>query len=340
MSSAAIRDTPAGTRSGSREEFACLLSGCGIFELENRAKLSLAGNDRVRWLNGMITNKVRDLAAGQGVYAFVLTPQGHTLGDLYAYNRGESLLVDTDQTQKEKLLGIFRKYIIMDKVEITDLSEQLLTIGVAGPKACDVLRTAGIECQNLEPMHFIETAWQGASVAVVQGDNRAISSCEIWATPDLSKKLREALIIAGAMQVGSAAMELLRIASGRPRYGQDISERDLPQETEQLQALNFNKGCYIGQEIVERIRSRGAVHRKFSGFEVNGTLPAPGTKIQAGGKDVGEITSVASLPLATGDRPVALGYIRREAAESGQLLQAGSAQLTVASVPFSGVFRN
>ena len=301
-------------------------------------KLSLSGKDRVRWLNGMITNKVRDLAEGQGIYAFVLNPQGHILGDLYAYNRGEWFLVDTDQGQAEKLLAIFRKYIIMDKVEIADLSEKLVAVGVAGPKARDVLRAAGLDFQNLEPLKLVEATWRDTPITIACGDNAAVESYEIWLAPERVASIRDALNKAGALSVSPAALELLRIASGIPRYGQDVHERDLPQETEQLRALNFNKGCYIGQEIVERIRSRGAVHRKLSGFEVTGSLPTPGTKIQAEGKDVGEVTSAASLPLPSGDRAVALGYIRREVANAGQRLQAGEAELTVASLPFAGIF--
>ena len=101
-----------------RSEFQALVAAAGVYELSARAKVSLTGSDRVRWLNGMVTNNIRDLAPGQGVYAFLLNPQGHILGDLYAYNRGESLLVDTDQSQLEKILAVFDKYIIMDDVEV------------------------------------------------------------------------------------------------------------------------------------------------------------------------------------------------------------------------------
>jgi folate-binding protein YgfZ len=339
MSSATIHDnatiiTPVGLRT----EFTSLLSGCGVFELTDRARFSLSGKDRVRWLNGMITNRVRDLALGQGIYAFVLNPQGHILGDLYAYNRGEWLLVDTDQTLAEKLLAIFRKYIIMDKVEIADLREKLAAIGVAGPKSREILRAAGFEFQDLEPLKIAEVTWRDTPLSLARGDNPAVESYEIWVAPERVAPVRDALTKAGAVSVSPAALELLRMASGIPRYGQDIGEHDLPQETEQLRALNFNKGCYIGQEIVERIRSRGAVHRKFSGFEVRGPLPAAGTKIQAEGKDVGDITSAASLPQAGGDRRVALGYIRREAANAGQRLQAGESEMTVAALPFAGIF--
>jgi folate-binding protein YgfZ len=337
MSSATIHDSPAATSPAELQaQFTSLLSGCGIFELSNRAKISLSGNDRVRWLNGMITNKVRDLAVGQGIYAFVLNPQGHILGDLYAYNRGESLLIDTDQSQTEKLLAIFRKYIIMDKVEVASLSDRLTAIGIAGPKAGEVLQRAGFELPELGPLQFVDVTWRNLPVSVARSDNAAVESYEIWLAPE---EIPSTLLTeSGAAPLGAAALELLRIACGIPRYGQDIRERDLPQETEQLRALNFTKGCYIGQEIVERIRSRGNVHRKFTGFEVQGLLPAAGTKIQSEGKDVGEVTSAASLPLLSGPRSVALGYVRRELASAGQPLQAGDAQLSVAPIPFAGVF--
>jgi aminomethyltransferase len=135
--------------------------------------------------------------------------------------------------------------------------------------------------------------------------------------------------------VNDAAIELLRVAAGMPRFGQDIRDRDLPQETEQSRALNFAKGCYIGQEIVERIRSRGNVHRKFTGFLVEGSLPLPGATIEIEGKAVGEITTVASLPLSDGERRVALGYLRREFATPGNKILIGEASAVVASLPFT-----
>ena len=175
---------------------------------------------------------------------------------------------------------------------------------------------------------------------MLRTDHEAVVSFELWLAAAHAPALQAALGNAGAKPVGTAALERFRIASGIPRYGQDIRERDLPQETEQLRALNFSKGCYVGQEIVERIRSRGNVHRTFTGFVVEGALPPPGSKIQLDGKDVGEITSVASLPLASGERMVALGYLRREAPSPGKQLSAEGAKLTVTSIPFAEVFTN
>jgi folate-binding protein YgfZ len=339
MTTAFHERTATGEESGALAgEFSALVSAAGVCQLSGQAGLAITGGDRVRWLNGMVSNNIRDLAAGHGVYAFLLNPQGHILSDLYAYNRGESFLLAVDRAQVAKIWDHFDHYIIMDDVEVANLSDKLTVLGIAGPKAAEVLSKAGFSIPELAPLQLIEITGQEVAVTLVRGDNPAVPWYELWLAPEATGKVREALIRAGAKAAGGEALELLRIASGMPRYGQDIRERDLPQETEQHRALNFSKGCYIGQEIVERIRSRGNVHRKFTGFVMDGALPQPGTKIQAEGKDVGEITSSASLPLASGERKIALGYIRREIGTPGKQLQAVEAKATVADVPFAGVF--
>lgn len=319
---------------GPQAEFAALRGGCGVYDLGFRAKISLTGGDRVRWLNGMVTNNIRDLAAGQGAYAFLLNPQGHILGDLYAYNRGESITVDTDSGQVEKILATFHHYIIMDDVEVTNLSEQMTALGIAGPKSREVLAAAGFEISEMRPLQAQSVAWQSQECTLVCGEDAERVSYEIWLPPASVRRLWDALLAAGAAPVGSEALELNRIVSGIPRYGVDIRERDLPQETEQAHALNFNKGCYIGQEIVERIRSRGAVHRKFAGFLADGTAQiAAGMKITAGEKEAGEITSAASLLTAGGEKTVALGYIRREAGVPGREVTIGTTKAIVVPLP-------
>src|SRR5438128_1020746 len=321
-----------------RAEFRALISGCGIHELAQRGKIKLAGRDRVRWLNGMVSNNIRDLTAGQGVYAFLLNPQGHILGDLYSYNRGESLLVETDRAQLEKVLSVFRKYIIMDQVEIEDISEKLISIGIAGPHSGEVLKAAGFQFPQLQALQFTDITWQQINVTLIRHDNPLVESYELWSAPGETKTLREALANAGATPVSEAAVELLRIAAGIPRYGQDIRERDLPQETEQSRALNFTKGCYLGQEIVERLRSRGAVHRTFTGFEIEGPAPSLGFRIQEEEKDIAELTSVTSLPGS--DRTLALGYGRREFMIPGKEFVSGETRLQVVALPFSGIFES
>src|SRR5438105_410254 len=322
-----------------RKEFSALRSACGLYDLGWRVYVTLSGRDRVRWLNGMITNNIRDLVVGQGVYAFVLNPQGHILGDLYAYNRGDSLLVVTDKAQAEKILGIFKRYIIMDQVEVANISEKLTAIGVTGPTSREVLRRVGLEFPELRPRQLADVTWQQLGLIVVRDDNPVSESYEIFLAPESVNLLWDALVKRGATPSGSEAFELFRIASGIPCYGQDIRERDLPQETEQARALNFTKGCYIGQEIVERIRSRGNVHRKFTGFVLQGDSPATGAKLAADRTDIGEITSLASLPMPSGELPVALGYVRREIGVPGKEVQVGDIKATVTELPFAEAFK-
>jgi folate-binding protein YgfZ len=343
-------------------EFAALRKGCGVYDLGYRAKISLTGNDRVRWLNGMVTNNIRDLQPGHGAYAFLLNPQGRILGDLYAYNRGDSITVDTDRSQVEKILATFDHYIIMDDVEVKKLfsadegstsldgsnqeaadassATQITTLGIAGPKAREVLAASGIQIPEMQPLEIGEAKCtcdcDCVSCPVVRGDDPTIENYELWLAPGDVKKTWDALVQHGATPVGSEALELWRIVSGIPLYGVDIRDRDLPQETEQARALNFSKGCYVGQEIVERIRSRGAVHRKFCGFSADSNAGmTPGAKVSFADKEVGEITSVASL--GAGQPLLALGYIRREIAVPGKEVFIGTTQAEVRELPFKGV---
>ena len=321
-------------------EWAELRFGCGVYDLGYRAKISLTGADRVRWLNGMVTNNIRDLAADRGVYAFLLNPQGHILGDLYAYNRGDSILIDTDRSQLEKILATFDHYIIMDDVEVKNLSDELTALGITGPKARAVLSKAGIAVPEMQPLQAVEATCECdcdcVKCTVVRGQDSETESYDLWLSPSEVSKTWDALLAAGASPVGFEAIELQRIVSGVPLYGVDIRERDLPQETEQERALNFNKGCYVGQEIIERIRSRGAVHRKFSGFIADGVAAIPpGNKIVAGEKEVGEITSVAALDLRGVKKTVALGYLRREVSTPGREVAIAGVKAIVASLPIN-----
>ncbi len=318
-----------------RAEFQALLSGCGVYDLSWRAKILVTGGDRVRWLNGMVTNNVRDLVPGHGVYAFMLNAQGRIQADLYVFQRGESLLVDTERGQRDKILQLFDHYIIADDVEIADISDKLTAVGLTGPESRYVLERAGIAVPDLAHLQFADVRWEQAgqqkTVALLRSGEEAGESWQVWIAPEHVSELWDASVKAGARPTGTAALNLFRISCGIPQFGVDIRERDLPQETGQTRALNFTKGCYLGQEIVERIRSRGAVHRQFTAFSVEGSLPEPGARILADEKEIGEITSSAVLPVPGGDRPVALGYLRREAA--GKDLRAGTAKLKPASLP-------
>jgi aminomethyltransferase len=317
-------------------ELHALASGCGAHRLD-RALVSLSGKDRVRWLNGMVSNNIRDLAPEHGVYAFVLNPQGNIQGDLYAFNRGESLMLEIESSQV-MLLPQLRRYIIMDKVDVEEFGDRFVAFSITGPKSIEVVASLGIALADSTALTISDTNWNGISIVVVRGDNPYVPNYEFWVPKEHADSLWQSLNGSGAMGVHTEALEAFRVLCGVPKIGADIRERTLPQETGQERALNFNKGCYIGQEIVERIRARGAVHRVFTGFEVDGTVQ-PGSTIQSDGKDVGQITSVTTIPTQSGERAIGLGYVRREHLSSGVDLAAAGAKVRPVPLPFTSVLK-
>jgi folate-binding protein YgfZ len=314
-----------------RLETLALLKFCGMFDLGYNSRIRVRGEDKVRWLNGMVTNSAQSLEAGTRNYNFVLNAQGRIQGDLFTYRRAEDFILETTREQRDVLLPWFDHYIIMDDVELTSLDADLTAIGVAGPSASSVLENVGIKTTNLSADTFITTRWNAAEITVCRADDTLVPRYEIWIHPAGVASLWSTLAEAGAVPCGSRAEETLRILSGTPRYGVDIRGRDLPQETNQTSALHFAKGCYLGQEIVERIRSRGAVHRSFEGFVLTGCSPVPGTSLSVDEKPVGELTSVTELPDGT---QIALGYARRELIERGATFQYDGGTANATSVPF------
>jgi folate-binding protein YgfZ len=325
-------------------ETAALAYGAAAHDLGWLRRVAVRGEDRFRWLNGMVTNTVNDLRANGGAWNLVLNAKGHIQGDLHVWRGEETLELTIAADQYDRLLAHLDRFIIMDDVELTPLSvgeDGQLTgetaLGLAGPLCGGVLARLGLNALA-EPLTSAIACWNGQQVRVVRGYGVLVPHYELWTKADQIPALWKALIEAGACPVGADAIEAFRIAEGIPAYPIDIAEKDLAQETSQMRALSFNKGCYIGQEIVERIRSRGNVHRHLRQMELFGPLPAAGTELTLDdGTVAGQIRSAAELPLAKGSRVFALGMIRGEAelrnqpfayttgtaAGKGQILAAG-----------------
>jgi len=314
-------------------ELGALRSGAGVFQLGWRGLITAGGKDRTRWLHNMTTNNVRDLAPNRGVYAFVLNAQGRILGDLTIYNLDESLLLETDRSQIEPLLTSMKRYIIMDKVELADVRELFSAIGVCGPKSADVLSKAGFDVNGMEPLEIRDQKVGGVQCRIIRGGEQKPGWYELWSGAQDVERLFNMVHQAGANSVGTEALEQWRVLHGIPQYGQDIRDRDLPQETGQIQALSFTKGCYIGQEIVERIRSRGQVHRKFTGFDFGDALVAPG-KFEAEGRTLAEVTSSVHTKLDGSARNIGLGYVRHEAVSGQGTVELGGKSVRIVDVPF------
>jgi folate-binding protein YgfZ len=314
-------------------ELEALRTGCGVFALAWRGRINVSGKDRVRWLHNMVTNNVRDLPVNRGNYNFVLNAQGRILGDMYVYNRGESFALETDISQVQTLLNAMKRFIIMDKVELVEVGADSVSVGVCGPKAESVLSNAGINASGMQPLEVRDVGADDVAATLIRGPEQKPGWFEFWLDPNKAQELWNLLLKAGAKPVGAQALETWRVLQGIPNYGQDIRDRDLPQETEQPQALNFTKGCYIGQEIVERIRSRGQVHRKFTGFIFGDRAPAPG-KYESEGRAPAEITSIAKVPTAAGQKNIGLGYVRREAIAAGPKIALDGVEATAVDLPF------
>ena len=324
--------------SSSPSQLVALLESVGISRLDQTGWIRVTGEDRVRWLNGMVTNTIQQLQDGEGNYNFLLSVQGRIQGDATIFAQPDALLIETAASQVPNLMALLDRFIIMDDVELADTTGSKSGLMIAGPRAASLLTKIGLNIDDLGPSQRRSMPWNSAEISVIHTYSPLVPRFELWADANTSTKLFEALQSAGAVFCEAQSLEWLRILEGTPLYGTDIRDRELPQETGQTRALHFAKGCYLGQEIVERIRSRGNVHRTFSAFQLDGELPAVGASLEADGKQVGELTSVAAIPLPTDGGNVVqlgLGYVRREALDrSSPLHYVGGVAIPV-SLPFS-----
>jgi folate-binding protein YgfZ len=304
-----------------QKETAAFVSAAAVHDLGWLRRVAVRGEDRFRWLSGMVTNTVNELGENAGAWNLVLNAQGRIQGDLHVGREGDTLELTIAADQYDRLLAHLERFIIMDDVELVPLSEDS-ALGLAGPSAARVLARLGLPALAESPsvsMSSSPAAWNGKEIRVVRGYGVLVPHYELWLPSAEIPTLWRALIEAGATPVGAATLEAFRIAEGIPAYGIDIAERDLPQETSQMRALHFNKGCYLGQEIVERIHSRGSVHRHLRPLEIFGPLAAAGTELTMdGGAIAGQITSMAELQLPAARRVFALAMIRGEAELSPQ----------------------
>jgi folate-binding protein YgfZ len=300
-------------------EFAALTTSTGIYDLGYLSSLRVTGSDRVRWLNGMVTNTIQSLEENHWNYSFLLSAQGRILGDATIFHFSDHFLLQTDRAQIAPITAHLDHFIIMDDVELQELDASTTTIGIAGPQAAALLNTFGLAAPTENA--FITAKLEGVEVTLVHAYSPVLPRFELRLPTASLSAIWNALTAAGAVPCGLTATEALRIFEATPLYGVDILERHLVQETGQSRALNFNKGCYLGQEIVERIRSRATIHRTLRQFALSGAAKLEAGKTleliaeQSQRNPVGELTSIAhyQLPAFTGS--LALGFVRTEVLE-------------------------
>ncbi|MCU1293933.1 MAG: glycine cleavage protein (aminomethyl transferase) [Bryobacterales bacterium] len=286
--------------------YEALRSDAAAIDLSARGKIRVTGEDRARLVHAMSTNQVNDLKEGGGVYAFFLTAQGRILADAYIYNLGDSLFLDTEPELGVKLLEHLDRYIIADDAEVHDETANWAVIGLEGPRSFEHAKALGIAVPEDE---FGSSKW--SSGFVTRAASTGSRGVRIFVPSAELPELVRALKAAGIPEVSAEDARVVRLENGAPRYGEDITERYLVQETGLLHAVHFSKGCYLGQEIVERVRSRAQVHRHLKPLRISASAPPEaGTKLTLNGQNVAELTAAAYSP-ALGE-VVALGYVRTE----------------------------
>jgi folate-binding protein YgfZ len=304
-----------------------LREGAGLLDRAERASLEVSGPDALEYLQGQVTNDVLALEPGTGCYAALLNPKGRILADMRVLARSrEELWLDVEGSAAATALADLRMYKIGRRVEVADRAGERAILSLIGPRADAVAPKA----PPAEEHSFVEVEHQGAPVLAI----RTNVGIDLVTAADSANAVREAVLAAGAQPVSLEAAEIVRIESGRPRHGVDMSDDNLPAELGIVErAVSFTKGCYVGQEPVARMHYKGHPNRHLRGLRLS--EPAgPGTGLTRDDKDVGRVTSATISP-ALG--PIALALVRREIAP-GEEISAGADGATahVVELPFQG----
>jgi folate-binding protein YgfZ len=285
------------------EGYEALRESAAWLDLSARGRILARGRDRARLLHNITSNEVKKMTPGSGCYAFLLNPQGRIQADLHLFCLEDRFLIDTEPDFRERVQQHIVKYKVADQVELENVTAVTAAIGLEGPSAATILMAAG---GPIPEAGFAHLPWGDRTVAAVsltgQPGFRIYCSLE-----DRAATLR-LLEGAGAKPADADDARLVRMENGKPLYGVDIRDTSLPQETQQMHAVSFSKGCYLGQEIVERIRAMGRVLKKLERLELDGgDPPAPGTTITVEGREAEITSSVYSPRLA---KVIALAYVR------------------------------
>jgi aminomethyltransferase len=307
------------------EGYRALRDSAAWLALDTRGRFEARGRDRVRFLHNITSNEVKKMAPGAGCYAFLLTAQGRIQADLHLFCSPDRFLIDTEPDLRAKLPGLMLKYKVADQFELEDVTDSTASIAVEGPGAEVVLTACGAPVPAAECAH---QAWGDATVARVSLTGQP--GFRLYGPPERRAEWVSQLEAAGAHPATDEDARRVRIENGKPRCGEDILDTALPQETGQLHGVSFNKGCYLGQEIVERIRTQGRVNWRLVRVEIEASTPvARGLKLTAKGEEAGEVTSWVFSPRTA--KVVALARVRSQFAEPGMALNAGQAAAKVVS---------
>jgi folate-binding protein YgfZ len=306
-------------------EYRAARESVALFDTNWHAAITLAGPDRVRYLNAIVTNNIQTLSEGSGTVALLLNPQGHILAELEVYALKEKLLVCTHASVRERTMQTLDKFIIMDDVELEDVTDKLGSIAIEGPKAGAIFsQSTGLAIEGFSEMTFADVTIDAVPCHLIRHSHFGLPGAEIAAPREklqvIWQNLRTAAHAQHGTPIGMKALNALRLEAGIPWFPIDFNDTVIPHEAALEDThISFSKGCYTGQEIVERVRSRGHVNRRR--MQVKFSTPDPpasGTKLRANGADIGYVTSSAFSPAA--GTAIGMAYVRREHNSPGSIV--------------------
>jgi folate-binding protein YgfZ len=311
-----------------------------LLDKSYRCYLSFAGPDRVRYLNAILTNNIKDLAPNRGTVSLLLSPQGHILAEIETYALQDSLFCVSYAMIRERLIEWLDKYIIMDDVTLTDESPHYGTLALEGPQAAAAARElAAIDLASLAELERTPATVAAIPCWITKRSPGGVAGCEFLVEQNHLGDLWEVLLKSakahGGGPVGYAALNAQRLAQGVPWFGYDFGEKQIPHEAGlENSHISYTKGCYTGQEIVERVRSRGQVHRRRVELIFDGPVSPPVNEpLLADGKEVGSVTR-AALP-SFFPSAIGMGYVRKDHNAPGSRLTWSGGAAVVARFPES-----
>jgi len=338
-----VADYGAGQR-----EYAALRETAGFLDLSFRSRICLTGADRVRFLHGQITNDVKKLAAGEGCYAAITTAKGKMQSDLNVFCLPDELLLDFEPGLTALVSQRLEKYLVADDVQVVDVTPHYGLLSVQGPQAAAVVRATGwFAAVPTKPLSLAKNSHATLGDLYLINHARVGSAgCDLFiplpALGTVAVELLQAARALGGSLCGWNALEIARVEAGIPRFGADMDESNIPIECGiEARAISYQKGCYIGQEVLNRIHSMGHVNLELCGLQLaagSQNLPARGDKLFLGEKELGTITSAVVSP--RWKCGLALGYVRRGVNAVGTELlvrsDTGEIEAQIVALPFAG----
>ncbi|QRK09437.1 aminomethyltransferase family protein [Archangium violaceum] len=321
-------------------EYRAAREAVALHDATYREALRITGEDRASFLHGMVTQEIKGLAAGAATYAAMLTVKGSMVADARVLRREADLLLDVEPGLGAKVRKFLEKFLISEDAELHDATSEQGVLRLLGPRTAELLGTAlGGPFEPL-PQNATRTATlAGQQVMLVGFTSLEPHGVDVLVPRGALEAVWKALVTAGegfgVKPLGWRALETLRVEAGVPRYGQDMVDTTIPLEANLANAISYNKGCYIGQEVIARATFRGHMNRKLAGLLLGATEATPGTELKKDGKKVGWVTSVVRSPRK--GQNVALGYVHRDHLEPGTVLTVGEgpAEATVSALPLT-----